>query len=53
MSGGSAVEEAQVEYFDRPKIIVSKNQIVVPPKMTFLIFSKELGVNSDSKFLIE
>ena len=32
-SGGpcQAVQAVQVEYFDRPKIIVSKNQIVVPP----------------------
>ena len=30
VSGGSAVQAVQVEYFDRPKIIVSKSQIVEP-----------------------
>ena len=39
MSGGSAVQAVQVENFDRPKVIVSKNQIVVTPKnVVFDIF---------------
>ena len=50
VSGGSAVQAVQVEYFDRPKIIVSKNQIVVPPEnVIFYIFE---GIGCQLRFQI-
>ena len=54
-SGGSggpcqAVQAVQVEHFDRPKIIVSKNQIVVPPENdVFDIFE---GIGCQLRFQI-
>ena len=45
-----AVQAVQVEYFDRPKIIVSKNQIVVPPENdVFDIFE---GIGCQLRFQI-
>ena len=43
MSGGSAVQAVQVEYFDRPEIIVSKNQIVVLPENDVFDISEGIG----------
>ena len=46
VSGGSAVQASQLEYFDRPKILVSKSQIVVSPiptKCNFKDFRKNLA----------
>ena len=54
-SGGSggprqAVQAGQVEYFDSPKIIVSRNQIVVPPEnCVFDIFE---GIGCQLRFQI-
>ena len=50
VSGGSATQPVQVEYFDRPKIIVSKDQIVVPPENdVFDIFE---GIGCQLRFQI-